>query len=73
MTTDPKSADRRPRLSLLAQEDVARIERGLTAGESGSLLTGLVEDPPPYDPGARKKLPSWAKHLRDLRPLKLAE
>lgn len=72
-TTDPHNADRRTRLTLLSQEDGERIEHGLTAGEPGSLPTGFVEDPPQYQAGSRRKMPGWAKHLRDLRPLKLVE
>lgn len=75
MVTDPAKAERRKRLALLSQEDVQRIEHGLTASEPGPLPTwfGIVEPTPPYHPGPRRKLPAWAKHLRDLRPLKLAE
>lgn len=72
-TTDPETAGRRSHLTLLAPEGVERIERGRTAGEPGSLLTGLVDDPPPYHAGPRRKLPSWATHLRDLRPLQLVQ
>lgn len=71
--TDPANAGRRKRLTLLSQDDGERIERGRTAGEPGPLLAGLVDDPPPYHPGPRRKLPSWAAHLRDLRHLTLVE
>lgn len=43
-------------------------ERGLPPG-----CVGFVEPPPPYQPGPRRRLPAWAKHLRDLRHLKLVE
>lgn len=69
-TTDPENASRLKRVALLSQDDVERIERSLTAGEPGPGF-GFVEPPPPYEPGPRRKLPSWAEHLRDLRPLKL--
>lgn len=75
MTTDSENTGRREGLSLLADEDRERIAHGLTACEPGPLPTGFgfVEPPPPYQPGPRRKLPAWAKHLRHLRPLKLVE
>lgn len=62
------------RLTPLAQEGGERIERGFTA-EPGPLPPGfgIVEPPPPYQPEPRRKMPTWAAHLRDLRPLRLVE
>ncbi len=73
-TTAPEKAARRKPLALLTADEVEWIEHGLTASEpalAGGF--GFVEPPPPYHPGPRRKLPAWAKHLRDLRPLKLVE
>lgn len=55
-------------VALLAQEDdEGRIE------QPGPGFIGFIEPPPAYQPGPRRTLPAWAKHLRDLRPLKLVE
>lgn len=70
-TTDPENTGRK-RLALLAQQDGERIERGLTAGEPGPGF-GFVEPAPPYEPGPRRTLPTWAKHLSDLRHLTLVK
>lgn len=64
--TTTENAERRKRLALLAQEDGARVE------PPRPHFIGFVEPPPPYH-AARRKLPAWAKHLRDLQPLKLVE
>lgn len=71
MTTTDREKGRKA-LELVTPEDVERIERGLTACEPGPGF-GFVEPPPPYQPGPRRKLPSWATHLRHLRPLELVE
>lgn len=55
------------RLSLRALEDGERIE------PQRPHSIGFIEPAPPYHPGPRRKLPSWAKHLRDLRLLRLIE
>lgn len=65
ITTDHEKAERRMHLTPLAQSG-EQIE-GPGPG------FGFIEPPPPYHPGPRRKLPTWAKHLRDLRPLKLVE
>lgn len=64
-TTDPAKAKHRNRLALHA-EDGELIDQ-----ESPPFA--IVEPPPPYHPGLRRKLPSWAKHLRDLRGPRLVE
>ncbi|MDP3939606.1 MAG: hypothetical protein Q8R92_15915 [Deltaproteobacteria bacterium] len=50
-----------------------RLDDMLAACKRGPSFIGLVGAAPPYDPGPRKKLPGWAKHLHHLRPLKLVE